>query len=122
MITCQICSSVRRSSQAGIAEFHGVDSRGSPGPPFAIRQKRYASWSIAIVRGSWKSAGGGQGMRVGGELLEARSEHDGDLELEHAPERGGPDAKPQEDEGERDDEDRRDRARAEQAHAGISSA
>ena len=58
-MTCQICSSVSRSSHAGITEFHGVDSLGSPGPPFVIRQKRYASWSIAIVPGSWKFAGGG---------------------------------------------------------------
>ena len=59
MITCQICSSVSLSSHAGITEFHGVDSFGRPGPPFAMRQKRKASCSIAIVPGSWKLAGGG---------------------------------------------------------------
>src|SRR3989441_13054807 len=58
-MTCQICSSVRRSSHAGIAELHGVDSLGNPGPPLAIRQKRYDSCSIAIVPGSSKFAGGG---------------------------------------------------------------
>ena len=35
-----------------MTEFQGVDSFGSPGPPFAMRQKRYASWSIAMVPGS----------------------------------------------------------------------
>ncbi len=59
MITCQVCSSVSRSSHAGITELHGVDSFGSPGPPLTIRQKRYASCSMAMVPGSWKLAGGG---------------------------------------------------------------
>ena len=40
MMTCQICSSVSRSSQAGMTEFHGVDSLGRPGPPLAMRQNR----------------------------------------------------------------------------------
>ncbi len=59
MITFQMSSSLSRSSQAGMTEFQGVDSFGSPGPPLAIRQKRNASWSIAIVPGSVKLAGGG---------------------------------------------------------------
>ena len=39
-ITCQISSSARNGSQAGMAEFQGADSRGRPAPPFAIRQNR----------------------------------------------------------------------------------
>ena len=39
MITDQISSWVRKSSHAGMAEFHGAPSLGRPGPPFATRQK-----------------------------------------------------------------------------------
>src|SRR3989304_191272 len=59
MMTFQISSSLSRSSQAGITEFQGVDSFGRPGPPLAIRQKRNAPWSIAMVPGAGEVAGGG---------------------------------------------------------------
>jgi hypothetical protein len=39
MMTDQISSSVRKSSQTGIAECQGVPSTGRPGPPLATRQK-----------------------------------------------------------------------------------
>ena len=58
-MTCQICSSVSRSSHAGIAEFQGVDSFGRPGPPLAIRQNTKPSESWAMVFGPTKSAGWG---------------------------------------------------------------
>ena len=58
-MTFQMPSSPSRSSQAGMTEFQGVDSFGRPGPPLAIRQKRNASWSMAIVPGSVKLAGSG---------------------------------------------------------------
>ena len=49
MMTDQISSSVKKSSQTGMAEFHGAPSLGSPGPPLAIRQKTKLSVSWAIV-------------------------------------------------------------------------
>src|SRR6266852_3553426 len=58
-ITDQISRSVRKSSHTGIAEFHGVPSRGSPSPPFATRQNTKLSVSWAIVPLSWKFAGSG---------------------------------------------------------------
>src|SRR2546430_9605922 len=58
-ITDQISRSVRKSSHFGIAEFHGVPSRGSPGPPLATRQNTKLSVSCAMVPLSWKLAGSG---------------------------------------------------------------
>ena len=73
-------------------------------------------------RGPDRADEGAPGIRVGGDVDEHREEHDGQVDLDHAPGRGGPDAEPQYDEGEHDDEDRLDEARAEEAHAGIISA
>ena len=59
IVTAQISSSERKASHAGIAEFHGVPSFGSPGPPFAMRQNTKLSVSCAMVPLSVKSAGAG---------------------------------------------------------------
>ncbi len=53
----QICSSVNSSFHAGIAESQGLASAGRPGAPSFIRQKEYASTTVAIVPMSVKSAG-----------------------------------------------------------------
>ena len=58
-MTFQISSSERKFSQIGMAEFHGCDSGGRPGPPLAMRQKTYDSCNWAMVPTSTKFAGEG---------------------------------------------------------------
>ena len=62
MMTDQISSSVRKSSHAGMAEFQGPPSLGSPGPPFAIRQNTKGSTSCAMVSILDPAAGASEGF------------------------------------------------------------
>ena len=58
-MTAQISSFSRIDSHAGMAESHGVPSRGRPGPPFTMRQNTKLSVSCGRAPELVKSAGTG---------------------------------------------------------------